>query len=155
MKIQKRYLESQHKFKHFQKKCSYGNRKLVTNTSYRYGSKAIVICIKSTRLTPEKIEAFLRVSTIIRNKHHKNRIKKFRNKQLVTPILNMSTTYSKKAKGLRMGKGKGDIIEKGIAVRVGQKVFEIDYRYSTKYLIALLKKSIRKLSSHAFALFLL
>jgi len=155
MKIQKRYLESKHRYKYYQKSCSYGNNKLVTKNLYSYKGKAIVMCIKPTRLTPSQIEAFIRVVTIIRNKHHKNRFKNFKNKHLIMPNLNISTNYSKKAKGLRMGKGKGGIIENCVGVRVGQKIFEIDYRYSTKYLLLLLRKCIRKLSSHAFALFLL
>lgn len=155
MRIISPILSSRHRFKKHQKSCSYGQEKLLVENSFKPKIKAVIRCIKSTRISPEQIMAFNRIISGIRNKHVKKKIKKMRKKFLININLNFSVNYSRKPKGIRMGKGKGNLLNKAIGVRKGECIVEISYRYGSRYLDLLLNEAKNKLSKNKFELFFL
>lgn len=155
MKVHKPLKLIRQSFKKYQKSYSLGKKSIYRQKLYSLKTSAVVISRKSTRILKEPVNAFLRIMSSIKGVHIKNHIKKFKIKKVVRIPLKFYGVFSRRANGLRMGKGKGGILETGAPVQVGKTIIRINYKFNSDYFKNKIKRAFKKLSKHEFDLFFL
>jgi len=165
-----KYLPQEHV--KYQKKFGIGTKALKTKTVENRKAMAIVICIQRQRMMEHQVNSFFRVVSSIKADRAKPLIKSFqklsrrkrksrKDKKRRRPgdLLFCTAThrgiYTHKPAGLRMGKGKGSLIETCMPVRQGQIIFKISSRLGIDLIKTKINKAKKKLSSNSFELFFL
>ena len=155
MKVHKPIKLIRQAFKKYQKGYSLGKKSIYKQKLYSLKTTAVVISKKSNRVLKEPINAFLRIMSSVKGIHIKNHIKKFKIKNAVRVPLKFYGIFSRRANGLRMGKGKGGILETGAPMQVGKTIIRINYKFNSDYFRSKIKRAFKKLSRNDFDLFFL
>lgn len=155
MKVHKPIRIIKQAYKKYQKSYSLGKKSLYIQRLHSLKTSAIIVTKISTRILREPIDSFLRVMSSIKGVHIKNHIKKFRIKKSVKVPLKFYGVFSSRATGLRMGKGKGSILETGAPVQPGRTIIKINYKFNSDYFKSKVIKATNKLSKNEFSLFFL
>jgi ribosomal protein L16/L10AE len=155
MKITKGFKIIKQHYKKYQKKYSLGKKNTKTKGIYSLKYRAVIISKKSTRILKEPINAFLRVMSSIKGVHIKNHVKKFKMKKSVKVCLKFYGVFSKRANGLRMGKGKGGILETAAPIRPGKTILKLNYKYNSDYFKGKINRAIKKINKNEYDLFFL
>src|SRR5690349_8703830 len=133
MKITKGFKIIKQHHKKYQKKYSIGKKNIVAKRLYSLKYRAVIVSKTSTRILKEPINSFLRVMSSIKGVHIKNHVKKFKMLKSVKISLKFQGVFSKRANGLRMGKGKGGILETAAPIRPGKTIIKLNYKYNSDY----------------------
>lgn len=155
MKVHKPIKLIRQSFKKYQKNYSLGKKSIYRQKLYSVKTTAVIISKKSTRILKEPINSFLRIMSSIKGIHIKNHIKKFRIKKAVRIPLKFYGIFSRRANGLRMGKGKGGILETGAPVQPGKTIIRINYKFNSDYFRSKIKRAFKKLSKNEVDLYFL
>jgi len=155
MKVHKSIKIIRQSFKKYQKSYSLGKKTIYRQKLYSSKTTAVVISKKSTRILKEPINAFLRIMSSIKGVHIKNHIKKFRIKKVVKVPLKFYGVFSRRANGLRMGKGKGGILENAAPIQNGKTIIRINYKFNSEYFRNKIKRAFKKLPRNELDLFFL
>lgn len=155
MKVHKPIKLIRQAHKKYQKNYSLGKKAIHRQKLYSLKTSAIVVSKISTRVLKEPIDSFLRVMSSIKGVNIKNHIKKFRIKKAVKVPLKFYGVFSSRANGLRMGKGKGGILETGAPVQPGKTIIKINYKFNSDYFKNKIIRASKKLSKNEFSLFFL
>jgi ribosomal protein L16/L10AE len=156
MKVSKGFKIIKQHHKKFQKKYSLGKKNTVAFKglhSLKY--RAVIISKKTTRILKEPLNSFLRVMSSIKGVHIKNHVKKFKMIKSIKIRLKFIGVYSKRANGLRMGKGKGGIIETAAPIRPGKTIIKLNYKYNSDYFHSKINRAIKKINKNEYDLFFL
>lgn len=155
MKVHKSIKIIRQSHKKYQKKYSLGKKSIDRQKLHSLKISAIVVAKTATRILREPIDSFLRVMSSIKGVNIKNHIKKFRIKKSVKVPLKFYGVFSSRANGLRMGKGKGSILETGAPVQPGKTIIKINYKLNSDYFRNKIYRASKKLSKNEFSLFFL
>lgn len=155
MKVHKPIKIIRQAHKKYQKNYSLGKKTIYRQKLHNLRTSAIVVAKTPTRVLREPIDAFLRVMSSIKGVNIKNHIKKFRIKKVVKVPLKFYGVFSSRANGLRMGKGKGGILETGAPVQPGKTIIKINYKFNSEYFRSKIFRAAKKLSKNEFSLFFL
>jgi ribosomal protein L16/L10AE len=155
MKVHKPLKIIRQAFKKYQKGYSLGKKSIYRQKLYSLKTTAVIIAKKPTRLVKEPINSFLRIMSSIKGVHIKNHIKKFKIKKAVRVPLKFYGIFSRRANGLRMGKGKGGILETGAPVQAGKTIIRINYKFNSDYFRSKIRRAFKKLPKNEVDLFFL
>ena len=155
MKVHKPIKIIKQAHKKYQKNYSLGKKSIYKQKLYSLKTSAIIISKSTTRILRKPIDSFLRVMSSIKGVNIKNHIKKFRIKKAIKVPLKFYGVFSSRANGLRMGKGKGGILETGAPVQPGKTIIKINYKFNSDYFKAKIIKASKKLSKNEYGVFFL
>jgi ribosomal protein L16/L10AE len=141
-------------YKKYQKGYSIGSEMLAKNDMYSKKVAALILCKRSIRLSYTQLQSFLKLACHIKGKHIKKIFKKKLEKSIYM-VLQFNGIFTSKSKGMRMGKGKGSLLETGLAIKSGNILFKISYRINHYFFKKRLKKAMKRLSTNHFELFFL
>lgn len=155
MKVHKPIKLIRQAHKKYQKNYSLGKKTIYRQKLHNLKTSAVIVAKASTRVLREPIDSFLRVMSSIKGVNIKNHIKKFKIKKAVKVSLKFYGIFSSRANGLRMGKGKGGILDTGAPVQPGKTIIKINYKFNSSYFRNKIIRASKKISKNEFSLFFL